>query len=266
MIWLSAQKANSPFEGGTLRLKTLHIISLGFLMLFLNIEAMATSITIPIDPLQTFLFTNNDPWSGNGSVQGTTPIVLSAVGISGGDFLHLEQVGAWYDGHAGYGGDVSAMDTVKEMIGVFSSSNTLLAPNILDRVPGALDAGVHIVTWNTLFGNMPTNTPNVFGITNTFLHVPIGANYLFVAAHDIYYSDNSDPNGDFGVRITPIASVPEPSPLLLLGLGFISLAAYARKISTTKTLGAIGRRSIRRACIKLHVNSAVLLFRGLTRT
>lgn len=201
-------------------------------MLFLNIEALATSITIPIDPVQTYLFTNNDPWSGNGSVPGTTPVALSALGISGGDFIQLEEVGAWYDGHAGYNGvDVSAMDTVKEMIGVFSSSNTLLAPNIFDRVPGALDAGVHIVTWNTLFGNMPTDIPYDFGITNTFLHVPVGANYLFVAAHDIYYSDNSDPNGDFAVRITPIASVPEPSALLLLALGFVGLASYSRKIS-----------------------------------
>jgi hypothetical protein len=203
-------------------------------MLFLNTEAMATSITISIDPRATFLFTNNDPWSGIGSVPGTTPIALSALGISGGESIQLDEVGAWYDGHAGYGPgvDVSAMDTVKEMIGVFSSSNTLLAPNIFDRVPDALDAGVHIVTWNTLFGNMPTDSHDVFGITNTFLHVPVGANYLFVAAHDIYYSDNSDPNGDFAVRITPIASVPEPSALLLLGLGFISLALYLRKIAT----------------------------------
>ena len=214
-----------------MRRQILQIFSLSFLMLLLNIEAMATSITI--DPRATFLFTNNDPWSGIGSVPGTTPIALSALGISGGESIQLEEVGAWYDGHAGYGPgvDVSAMDTVKEMIGVFSSSNTLLAPNIFDRVPGALDAGVHIATWNTLFGNMPTDSHDVFGITNTFLHVPVGANYLFVAAHDIYYSDNSDPNGDFAVRITPIASVPEPSALLLLALGFVGLASYSRKIS-----------------------------------
>lgn len=214
-----------------MRHNILQIFSFSFLMLFFNIEAMATSITIPIDPVQTYLFTNNDPWSGVGSVPGTTPFALSALGISGGDFIQLEEVGAWYDGHAGYGlgVDVSAMDTVKEMIGVFSSSNTLLAPNIFDRVPDALDAGVHIATWNTLFGNMPTDSHDVFGITNTFLHVPVGANYLFVAAHDIYYSDNSDPNGDFAVRITPIASVPEPSALLLLALGFVGLAWYSRK-------------------------------------
>ena len=215
-----------------MRRNILQIFTFSFLMLFLHIEAMATSITI--DPRATFLFTNNDPWSGIGSVPSTTPIALSALGISGGDSIQLELLGDWYDGHAGYGPgvDVSAMDTVKEMIGVFSSSNTLLAPNIFDRVPDALDAGVHIVTWNTLFGNMPTDSHDVFGITNTFLQVPVGANYLFVAAHDIYYSDNSDPDRDFAVRITPIASVPEPSTPLLLSLGFISLALYLRRLAT----------------------------------
>jgi hypothetical protein len=48
---------------------------------------------------------------------------------------------------------------------------------------------------------------SIFRIANTIVQVPLGANYLFVAAHDIYYSDNSDPDGDYGVRITPLASV-----------------------------------------------------------
>ena len=207
--------------------RVLQIVCFGLFMIVPNVEAMA--ITISIDPLQTYLFTNNDPWSGNGSVPGTTPIVLSDVGISGGDFIQLELLGDWYDGHAGYGGDVASMDVVKEMIGVFSNSTTLLAPNLFSRVPGALDAGVDITTWNTLFGFMATDIPEDFGITNTTLQVPLGATHLFVAAHDIYYSDNSDPDGDFAVRITPVASVPEPSSLWLLGLGFIGLVWYSRR-------------------------------------
>jgi len=213
-----------------LRRISLQIFSFSFLMLFLNTEAMA--ITIPIDPLQTYLFTNNDPWFGNGSVPGTAPIVLSEFGFSGGDLIRLERLGDWYDGHAGYGGDVSAMDVVKEMIGVFSNSTTLLAPDIFNRVPGALDAGVDIATWNTLFGSKATDIAADFGIENTFLQVPVGATHLFVAAHDIYYSDNSDPDRDFAVRITPITSVPLPSTLWPFALGFISLALYLRKLAT----------------------------------
>jgi hypothetical protein len=206
--------------------KLLQICSLS-VALFSYSEAMA--ITISIDPLKTFLFTHNDPWSGSGSVAGSTPIVLSEIGISGGDTIQLEMLGDWYDGHAGYDGDVSSMDVVSEMIGVFSNSSTLLSPNILTRVPGALDAGAQITTWNTLFGGLSTDIPGDFGINNTFLQVPFGATHLFVSAHDIYYSDNSDPDGDFAVRITQTASVPEPSTLLLLGPVLIIFGLFSRK-------------------------------------
>ena len=193
----------------------LQMFVLGLVVCFSSGEAAA--VTISIDPLRTFLYTYNDPWSGSGSVANSIPIVLSDIGVSGGDTIQLEMLGDWYDGHAGYiGVDVSSMDVVSEMIGVFSSDNTLLSPTVLNRVPGSLDAGISITSWNTLFGDMPTDIPHDFGITNTFVQVPVGATHLFVAAHDIYYSDNSDPDGDFAVRITRISAVPEPSTLLLL--------------------------------------------------
>lgn len=211
-----------------MRGKILEIVSLSVLMLFLQTEAMA--ITIPIDPLKTFLFTNNDPWSGNGSVAGTTPILLSDIGLTGGDYIQLEKIGDWYDGYAGYVGvDVAALDVMNEMIGVFSSSDELLAPSILARVPGALGAGAEYATWNTLFGNLSTDVYGDFRIDNTFLPIPFGAKYLFVAAHDIYYSDNSDPDGDYAVRITQIASVPEPSTVLLLGSALLAIGLFGRK-------------------------------------
>lgn len=206
--------------------KLLHVLIFCVVLCFSHSEANATTITI--DPLQTFLFTNNDPWSGIGSVAGSVPIVLNDIGIGGGDTIHLEMLGDWYDGHAGYSGNVASLDVVSEMIGVFSNSSALLSPNILNRVPGSLDAGLSITTWNTLFGNLPTDVPYDFGITNTIVQVPFGATYLFVAAHDIYYSDNSDPDGDFAVRVTRIASVPEPSTFLLLIPGLIALCLLSR--------------------------------------
>jgi hypothetical protein len=104
----------------------------------------------------------------------------------------------------------------------------LLAPNILNRVPGSLNAGLSITTWNTLFGNLATDIPHDFGITNTLVQVPFGATHLFVAAHDIYYSDNSDPDGDFAVRVNKIASVPEPSTFLLFIPGVIAFGLFSR--------------------------------------
>ena len=204
--------------------KIFQVCALGFIVLLAHSEAMAT--TISIDPLATFLFTNNDPWSGTGSVPGSTPISLSGLGISGGDLVQLDQLGSYYDGAYGYGPgiNVSSLATSTEMIGVFSSNSTLLAPNVLNRVAGALDAGITVQSWNTLFGGMSTDVPYDFRIANTIVQVPFGANYLFVAAHDIYYSDNSDPNGNYGVKITQL-SVPEPGTwiLVVFALAFLFL-------------------------------------------
>jgi len=194
-------------------------------LLMINTEAKALSISI--DPLRTFLFTNNDPWSG-GSVQPSIAIELISIGISAGDMIQLDQLGDYYDGHAGYGAGVntSSLDSFTEMIGVFSSGNTLLAPDVLHRVPGATDSGLSVTSWNTLFGNMSTDIPEDFRVANTVVQVPFGASYLFIAAHDIYYSDNSDPDGDYGVRITQVSSsVPVPETSLMFGLGFILLLA-----------------------------------------
>jgi hypothetical protein len=206
--------------------KLFHVLSFSLILGISYGEAMAT--TISIDPLRTFLLTNNDPWDGSGSVAGSLPIVLSDIGISAGDTIQLEMLGDWYDGHAGYSGDVSSMDVVSEMIGVFSSNSSLLSPTMLNRVPGAIDAGIQITTWNTLFDNLSTDVPSDFGITNTIVQVPSGATHLFVAAHDIYYSDNSDPDGDFAVRITQIVAVPEPSTFFLLVLAGCALMVCLR--------------------------------------
>lgn len=206
--------------------KVFHVLILSWVACFTYGEAQATTITI--DPLKTFLFTNNDPWSGNGSVAGSLPIALGDLSISGGDTIRLEMLGDWYDGHAGYSGNVSSLDVVSEMIGVFSNSSTLLSPAMLNRVPGSLDAGLSLTTWNTLFGNLSTDIPHDFGITNTLVQVPFGATHLFVAAHDIYYSDNSDPDGDFAVRINKVASVPEPSTYGFFMLGLIVFGLFSR--------------------------------------
>lgn len=208
--------------------KFLHIFILGLVLCFSHSEALAT--TISIDPLRTFLFTNNDPDWGTGSVPYSIPIALGDLGISGGEFIQLERLGSFYDGTYGYGAGINtlSLQTSTEMIGVFSSNNVLWAPNVLNRVPGAIDADIPVVTWNTLYGNLSTDIPQDFRIANTIVQVPLGANYLFVAAEDIYYSDNSDPDGDYGVRITRLASVPEPATLLLLGPVFISFGLFSR--------------------------------------
>ena len=205
--------------------KLVHVFLTVTCLVLVTTEAKA--VTISIDPLRTFLFTNNDPWTGIGSVQPSVPIALSTIGISAGDMIELDQLGDYYDGRDGYGAGVNtfALDTSTEMIGIFSSSATLLAPNLLDRVPDAIDAGLSVTSWNTLFGNMSTDIPYDFRVANTVVQVPFGATYLFIAAHDIYYSDNSDPDGDYAVTITRLSSsAPVPENSAMFGLGFIFVA------------------------------------------
>ena len=53
------------------------------------------------------------------------------------------------------------------MIAVFSSSSTLLASNGPHRVPGAIEAGVDVVTATTFFGDVATDIPQDFAIPAT---------------------------------------------------------------------------------------------------
>jgi hypothetical protein len=92
----------------------------------------------------------------------------------------LARIPGAYD--QGPGGD-TAIDT----IGVFSSSATLLANNILNRIVDAIDAGVDISTPNSFVGGASTNIAEDFLFTNTLLvSVPTGATYVFLASMDSY--------------------------------------------------------------------------------
>ena len=66
-----------------------------------------------------------------------------------------------------------------------------------------------------------TQTPPVtFRSEVNFVEVPAGARFLFVSPADSFFSDNADPDGDFGIGITV---VPEPSGLVLAGVGLAGL-------------------------------------------
>jgi hypothetical protein len=223
-----------------MKIKTLAhsaILVAGLAMAFVGSSG---ATTISIDPTRTFLLTAGDPWDGGEPVSGSLPIRLADYGIAPGDFVLLEQLGDYYNGAEGYSGNVASRDTDTAMIGIFSSTDELLAPNILNRLPGAVDAGQYIVTMNTLYGGegnagVPTDIPYDFGIGANIFQIPTGAAYLFVAAHDVYYSDNSDPDSDFAVRMTRITAVPEPTSGILLALGLLGLCAWHQWPGRQKT-------------------------------
>jgi hypothetical protein len=133
-----------------------------------------------------------------GGAEDAPAIDLVALGIAAGDFIKLEQFGGIQIGTLFVDGDPS-------MVGVFSSTNALGPETDLNRVTGAIDAGVDVITGPTYFLGDPTDIAEDFRINpSVIVQVPVGANYLFIAALDASYSDNTDPNGDFAVRISKV--------------------------------------------------------------
>ncbi len=144
---------------------------------------------IGIDARCTFLRTNGE------AAPPSWPINLANLGLKAGDLIQLDVLGDFSFSRG------ETPDAVKEMIGVFSSSPTLLPADWLKRVEGAIDAGVETLTGNTMVGERDTDIAQDFPIASLKVRIPGGAKYLFVAAPDIFYGDNVDPDADFAVRI-----------------------------------------------------------------
>jgi hypothetical protein len=148
---------------------------------------------IPLDPAGTYLHVCNDP------ALDAVPIVLGNLGIQPGDVVLLEDLGGFDNGPGG--------DAPRITIGVLSASATLLPGSALARVPDAIEVGSDFITALTYYcGGQPSDISQDFRIDSTTVVVPPSATHLFVCGHDQLYYDNSDPNGDYAVRITKIGA------------------------------------------------------------
>jgi len=163
-----------------------------YLILFLSqlVLAQNTNIdtTISINPQATFIRVNND------AALNTVPVALDAIGLQASDWIILQSMGDFDNGPNG--------DTFTSMMGVFSKDDTLLAGNLMHRVSGAIDAGKDFTSAVTWSGSLPTDVPEDFFIDSTIIQIPDSAQYIFIATHDGLFYDNSDPDGDWAVRIT----------------------------------------------------------------
>lgn len=148
---------------------------------------------------------------------GPDPIAIKLSDLSfaatPGTMLKLECVGDY----SPYGG--AANDTRNVMLGVFSGSDVLLAPSLLDRVQDAIDAGTDVTTVPAYFSNQPTDVAQDFRIAGAefsgiVIEVPSGATHLFVSPDDSHFVDNTDQDGDYGIEIT-LANIP-PSALAMI--------------------------------------------------
>jgi len=212
-------------------------------VLFASLAALAIvapcwGAEFQIDPLATYLRrgTGSSPAGPNSDVPvvDPVPIDLLSLGFLPGTRLDIVELGDWSNG----GGSA---DDIRRTIGVFSSDNVIVtgdpsAPganafNTLNRISSAVPAGASFVTQNTFFGDLTTDIPEDFLISSNTVHsigikVPTGARFLWVSALDTNYRDNSDPNGNYRVRVT---SAPEPGAGALLPLGFAALALWRRQ-------------------------------------
>lgn len=90
------------------------------------------------------------------------------------------------------------------LVAVFSSSSKILTdPNVLNRVPGAIDAGNDFFTPPTHFGELQTDIPEDFLVTRegVLVEVPANAEYIFLSHLDTYFSDNRTGHATIGLRL-----------------------------------------------------------------
>lgn len=190
-------------------------------------------IHVSVRPVATFLRTNNDP----PPTTDAKPINLAALGFAPGDKIRIQRIGAYSYGTA-------YPDTAVEMIGLFSTSDVLLPGHNQRRVTGATASAANPVsTISTYYGNLDTDIDEDFWISNAgfseiTVEIPAGAKFLFVAAPDSVYKDNSDPNNDFAVRIHY-----PPSPLKISLLPPLPLNGTTYIIESTPSMPVISARA-----------------------
>lgn len=209
---------------------SMSIVGAAVLTLETVATAQAASFTFGINSKATFLRTHQDPQAAD-----SIAIDLKSLGISSGDLIRLERLGDESLG-AGYTEQpYASWDWATYMMtAVFSNSNILLASYLQNRVSGAVNAGEDILTDPTPKGLLATDIPEDFWLNDLTIKVPTSASYLFVGTTDPYPGDNTDPDGDYGLRISTISkaapepqSVPEPSTVLG-GLAFSAFIAKMR--------------------------------------
>lgn len=163
--------------------------------------ATAAAQTFTIQPGRSYLRASRE------TPPAALVLDLNTLGYAPGDGMRLERLGDFRPGS-------QFPDASISLGAVFSSSSVLLGPGEAHRIPGAINAGEDIVTSTTYWDSLTTDIPEDFAVEDTVVQVPPGATHLFIAVRDSLYNDNTDPDGDFAVRVSR-AVLPGPASVAL---------------------------------------------------
>ncbi len=177
----------------------------------LMIESQVEPSVVSIDPKGTYRQALSDPGATD-----SVAIELADLGITGGDLVTLRALGD-------YAVCTECDDNLNNMLGVFSSSDRLLNASVRHRLPDAIavnqDVEGRFIGLDTrsdadIIEDFSIAPFPPFVLEEVTVRVPEQALYLFVSSADAFFSDNTDPDGDFAldIRIVPI-----PSALVLFG-------------------------------------------------
>jgi Ca2+-binding RTX toxin-like protein len=143
-------------------------------------------VVIAVDPRGTYL--NAAPTD---AVNAPTTVLLSDLGLQAGDMISLSRSGAYQAG-------ISFSDTSTSMLAVFSDGSGFVAP---DTYLGYTSLTQSIPPY------LPTDVAQDFFVVGngiTTVKIPVGAVSIKFSPSDSYFEDNTDPNGDYAVRVSKV--------------------------------------------------------------
>jgi outer membrane autotransporter protein len=144
-----------------------------------TMSAAAVTVTVNVDPAGTYLTpSTSDP------ANAPTEIDLVALGIQAGDIITLNGSGD-YENIVGFG------DVDYSLVAVFQGASGFLSPGPSSTVSMPYFSTISDIAEDFFVTTTPRQA-----------EVPAGATKLLLNVNDTFYSENSDPDGDFAVVIT----------------------------------------------------------------
>ena len=155
-------------------------------------DGQPVSVVVPVSPRQTYTLVSQD------DALDAPAVSLAGLGLAPGDPVCFRA-----EGDFNIAGTFYASENSQPLVSaVFSATDRLLGGSVRRRVPDAVEAGPDLVTRPSDRGALDTDIPEDFDATRLCLTVPSGARFVFFAAYDTYYADNSNiPGTPFGVRV-----------------------------------------------------------------